>query len=75
LADSGLLNQGAQRGPVQMVEVGMRNQHQVDGRKVAQLYSGLSQTLQHKQPAGKIGIDDDVLSTDLDEEAGMAYES
>ena len=57
-----------------MVEVGMGYQHQVDGGKVAELHSRLAQALQHKQPAGKIGIDDHVLAAHLDEKAGVADE-
>ena len=70
-----LLHNGAQRWPVQMVKVRMSNQHQVDGRKIAQPHSRLPQPLQHKQPASEIRIDDDVLAADLHEKAGMADES
>ena len=70
-----LLNDRAQRWPVQVVKVGMRDQHQVDRRKVAQSHSRLPQPFQHKQPARKIGIDNDVLAADLDEKAGVADES
>src|SRR2546423_10768354 len=45
---SGVLNDGAQRWPVQMVEVGVRNQHQIDSWKIAQANSGLAQTFQHE---------------------------
>ena len=66
-----LLNDRTQRRPVQMIKMGMRDQHQVDGRKVSELHSRLAQTLQHKQPAREIGIDDDVLAAHLDEKAGV----
>src|ERR1700680_1510629 len=69
-----LLNDGAQRWPMQMVKVGMRNQHQVNGRKVAKLISRLEQALWQKQPARKMGIDSDILAADLSEKAGVADE-
>src|SRR5579863_739641 len=58
-----------------MVKMRMRNQHQVEGRKIAQPHSRLTQALQDKQPTRKIRIDDDVLPADLQEKAGVANES
>src|SRR5579872_3111042 len=71
----GMLNDGAQRWPMEMVKVSMGDQNQIGRGKIADLDSGFAQTLQHKQPPGKIGIDDDVLPANLDEEGGVADES
>src|ERR1700720_3562380 len=58
-----------------MIEVSVGNEHQVNGREILNLQAGPAQAFQHKQPAGKIGINDDVLAADLQEETGMADES
>ena len=47
-AADGLLHDGAQRRTMQMIEVRMRDQHQVDRRQVVKLHSGLPQPLQNK---------------------------
>src|SRR5439155_13553222 len=60
---------------MQMIEVRMRDQHQVDRRQVVKLHSGLPQPLQNKQPARKVGVNDDVLPADLHKKAGMADKS
>ena len=59
---------------MQMMKVGMRDQHQVNGGRSPQLDPRFAQPLQHKQPAGKIRIDDNILPANLDEKAGMADE-
>ncbi|SPE45429.1 hypothetical protein SBA7_820031 [Candidatus Sulfotelmatobacter sp. SbA7] len=70
-----LLHNRPQRWPVQVVEMRVRDQHQVNGWQIAQLYARLSQALQHEQPARKIGIDNYILPAHLDEETGVANES
>lgn len=65
---------GAQRGPVQVVEVSVRNQHRVDGRQVAQPQAGAAKPLKHEDPAGKVRVNQDVLPANLQEEAGMSDE-
>ena len=57
-----------------MVEVRVRHQHGIDGRQVAQPQAGTTQPLEDEEPACKIGIDDDVLAADLQEEAGVSDE-
>ena len=47
-AISSVLDNRAQRWPVQMVEMGMGNQHKIDSWKVAQTNSGLAQPFQHE---------------------------
>src|SRR5438552_15977759 len=74
-AISSVLDDRTQRWRVQVVEVGMGNQYQIDGWKVAQTDTGLAQTVEHEQPACKIGIDDHVRTTHLYEKAGVYDES
>ena len=69
-----VLHDGAQRRPVQMIEVRMRHQHQIDSRQIAHSNPGTPQPLQHKQPAREVRIDHHALPADLHEEAGMANE-
>ena len=59
---------------MQVIEVGVGYQDQVCRRQIAQVQAGLAEALQHKQPACKVGVDDDVLSADLQEETGMSDE-
>lgn len=61
----------AQGLAVKVIEVSMRDQHHVHGRKIAQVKTGLAQTLQDKQPAGEVGINDDIHPTHLEKKAGM----
>ena len=59
---------------MQVIEVRVRDQHNVDGRQIGNAQAGTAQAFQHEEPAREIGIDDDVLSADLQEEAGVADE-
>jgi len=70
-----LLGDGAQRRPVQMIEMSVRYQHHVDRGQVADADARFSKPLEDKKPAGKIRIDQDVLATHLDEEGGMTDKS
>lgn len=58
-----------------MVEVRVRDQDHVNGGQIAQMDSGLAQPFQDKQPAGEIGIDQNILAAHLQKEAGVADES
>ena len=69
-----VLHNRAQRRAMQVIEVRMRDQHQVNGRKIGDPHSGSSQALEHKQPPREIWIDDHALSAHLQEEAGMSNE-
>ena len=71
----GLPHNRPQRRPVQMVEVSVGDQNQIDRGQVAYLQARSSQAFEHEQPAGKIGIDENVLAADLEKETGMADES
>jgi len=64
----------AQRRPVKVVEVRVRNQHRVDCRQLSQLQSGTAQPLEDENPTREVGIDQDVLAPDLKEEAGVSDE-
>jgi len=68
------LGNRAQRVAMQMVEVRMRNQHQVNRREIANADARLAQPLQNKKPASKIRIDHHVLTADLHQEAGVSNE-
>src|SRR5450759_4533007 len=64
----------AQRRPMKVVEVRVRNQHRVDRRQLSQLQSRTAQSLENENPAREVGVHQDVLSPDLEEEAGMSDE-
>src|SRR6266567_6578336 len=57
-----------------MIEMGMRHQHQIDGRQIGYAQPRTTKTFQHKQPACEVGIDYDTLSTNLHEKAGVTDE-
>ena len=71
---AGLPRYGAQRLAMQVIEVGVSYQDHVCRRQIAQVQTGLAQALQHKEPARKVGVDDDILSADLQEKTGMSDE-
>src|SRR5262249_47707389 len=64
-------HQRAERRAVQVIEVCMGDQHQIDGRKIADRDPRLAQALEHEQPAREVGIEHDVEPADLDEETGV----
>ena len=61
----GVLDQRSQRRPVQVIEVRVRDEYQIDGRQITNLYARLAQSFQHKKPAREVGIDNYVLSAHL----------
>src|SRR5271155_1566214 len=71
----GLTRNGAQRLAMQVIEVRVRYQDDIHRRQIAQVYSGLAQALQDEEPTREIGIDDYVLSANLEEKAGVSDES
>ena len=52
----------------------VRNHHDVDGRQVADANPGPAQPLEDEDPLGVVGIDNEIVSAHLDEEAGMPDE-
>ena len=64
----------AQGRPVKVVEVRVRNQHRVNRRQLPQLQSGTAQPLENENPTREVGVNQDVLAPDLEEEAGMSDE-
>src|ERR1700736_2826372 len=71
---AGLPRDGAQRLAMQVIKVRVRHQNKVHRRQVAQVQSRLTQALEDEQPAREVGIDDDVLSANLQKEAGVSDE-
>ena len=65
---------GPQRLAMQVIEVRVRHQHNIHWRQIAQIQSRLPQALQNEQPAREVGIDDDVLSANLQKKTGVADE-
>src|SRR5579862_1560246 len=59
---------------MQMIKVSMCDQDEVESGKIPELHARFPNPLQDKEPARKIGIDDDVLATDLDKKAGVSDE-
>ena len=64
-----------QRRTVQVIEMGMRNQHRIDRRQIAQPQPRPAQSLQNENPAREVGVDKNVLAANLEEETGMSDES
>jgi len=69
-----VLHQSTQRRPMKMIEVRVRNQNEINGRKIWDLDPGLPQSLKHKQPAGEVRINDYVLAAHLKEKSCMTDE-
>ena len=59
---------------MQVIEVCVRHQDEIHGRQVAQIQSRLTQALENEQPAREVGIDDNILSADLQKETRMSNE-
>ena len=57
-----------------MIEVGMRNQHRIDGRQIAHTQSRTPQSLQDEDPAREVGVNQNVLAADLQEKTGVSDE-
>ena len=57
-----------------MVKVRVCHQHQVDGRKIADLDTWFAQALQQKQPACEVRIDEDILSAHLQKKTRVPNE-
>lgn len=57
-----------------MIEVSMGNQNHIDWRKVVDFYAGLPKPFQYEKPAGEVGINDNILATNLQEETGVSDE-
>ena len=63
---------GAQRLAVQMVKMGMRDQHKIDGRQVVDFHAGLLDAFDDFQPLCPVGINEHAMLGCLDEEGGVA---
>jgi hypothetical protein len=60
---------------MQVIEVRVRNQNEIDGRKVGNAKARTAKPLQYEEPPGEIRIDQHTLSSNLYEEAGMTDKS
>src|SRR5258706_6127581 len=69
-----VLHDRPQRGPMQVIEVGVRHQHQIDSRQIPYSQPRTPQPLQHEKPASEVGIDHHALPGHLHEETGMPDE-
>ena len=57
-----------------MIEVRVRNQNEINGRKIWNSDPGLPQSLKHKKPTGEVRINDYVFAAHLQEKSGVADE-
>src|ERR1700722_7640393 len=62
----------SQRLAMEMIEVGMRYQHQIHRRKIAYIHSRQTQAFENEEPARKIRIDGDIQAADLQKEARVS---
>ena len=53
----------------------MGDENEVNGRQVGDADTGTAQAFKNEDPGGIVWIDDDVLTADLNQEAGMSDES
>jgi len=58
-----------------MVEVCVRNQYQINARQVFEMNPRPPEPLQHKQPAGKVWIHQNIVSANLHQEPGVSDKS
>jgi hypothetical protein len=56
---------------MEVIEVRVRQEDEVDRRKIGEFQSRSPQPLQEKQPIGKVRIDQDVEIRELNQEGGM----
>src|SRR5260370_8600805 len=55
-----------------MVKVCVRDQHRINRRQIFDPYARMAEALKNKQPAGKIRINQNIPSADLNQKAGMS---
>jgi len=61
-----------QRGAVQVIHVGVRDQHPIHRRQTRQLDAGTPQALDQHQPVREIRVDQQRLSAELEQKRGVA---
>ena len=64
--------QAAQRRLVEMIEMRMREQHQINPRQVPDFQAGTLDALQQEQPVRKIRINQNIQVRELDQKRGVA---
>ena len=57
-----------------MIEMSMSDQHRIDGRKIPHAQPRTTQPLQNENPPGKVRVNENILATDLQKEAGVPNE-
>ena len=50
------------------------DEYQIDGREIGNFHSRLTKTLENKQPPGKVWVNKNILTTNLQEEARVSDE-
>src|SRR5258708_4680718 len=60
---------------MQVVEMRVRDQHQVDGRKIMDSHPRPPQSFQDEQPAREVWVNNDVFSAYLQKKTGVTDES
>lgn len=71
---AGVADDFAQRWEVEMVHVGVREEHSVDGRKVLDAHAGAAHAMDEDEPVREDGIDEEVEAADLKQEGRVADE-
>ena len=56
---------------MQMVEMRVRDENQIDRRKICDPQPGTPKSLKYKQPAREVGVDHHILAGDLHKKTGM----
>jgi len=59
---------------MEMIEVGVRDQNQIDRGKIGNAQAWTSQAFQDEEPARKVGVDDYALTAHLHKKAGVPDE-
>jgi hypothetical protein len=59
---------------MQVIEVGVRDQHRIEGGEVGYAQARTAQTFQYEEPACEVRIDDNALAANLHEKTGVANE-
>jgi len=78
IADSGGNDDGLVGGdspeapPVEMVEVGVGDEHQINVGQMVMCQAGMAQSPGDKQPIGPVGVHQNVSMGSLDQERGVA---
>ena len=71
--DDGLIGCDASKGlAIEVIKMRVGDEHQVDRRQFVQVETRLTDALDHLQPLGPVGIDEEAVSVNLDQERCVA---